>query len=130
MESCALSLIGKFLTCHPFNKRAAISTLKRAWGLEEAVQIVEVGTNLFQLKFQFEFEMNCVLKGGSWTFDNQVLMLLQWKVRMIADNVKFDLLSLWVQIWGAPFDLVSPKIAEAMGSRLGSMVEVEKKQKP
>ena len=49
---------------------------------------------------------------------------------MIADNVKFDLLSLWVQIWGAPFDLVSPKIAEAVGSRLGSMVEVEKKQKP
>ena len=57
-------------------------------------------------------------------------MLLQWKVRMIADNVKFDLLSLWVQIWGAPFDLVSPKIVEAVGSRLGSVVEVEKKQKP
>ena len=47
LENCALSLIGKFLTCHPFNKQAAITTLKRAWGLEETVQIVEVGTNLF-----------------------------------------------------------------------------------
>ena len=119
LESCALSLIGNFLTCHPFNKKATITTLKRAWGLEEAVQIVEVGTNLFQLKFQFEFEMNCVLKGGPWTFDNQVLMLLQWKVGLTV-----------VQIWGAPFDLVSPKIAEAMGSKLGSVVKVEKKKKP
>lgn len=37
MESCALSLIGKFLTCRLFNRKAAISTLKRAWGLEEGV---------------------------------------------------------------------------------------------
>ena len=47
VESCALSLIGKFLTCKPFNKRAAQNTLRRAWGLDEGVQMVEVGSNLF-----------------------------------------------------------------------------------
>ena len=41
----------------------------------------------------------------------------------------FDLIWLGVQIWGTPFDLVSPKIAETVGSRLGLVVEVEKKQK-
>ena len=97
--------------------------------MEETVQIVEVGTNLFQLKFQSEFEMNRVLKGGPWTFDNQVLLLIQWKIGMMADNVKFDSVSLWIQIWGAPFHLVSPKVAKAMGNKLGSVVEVEKKQK-
>ena len=30
VENCALSLIGKFLTCRPFNKQATIKTLKRA----------------------------------------------------------------------------------------------------
>ena len=129
MESCVLSLIGKFLTCRPFNRKAAITTLKRAWGLEEGVQMIEVGTNLFELKFQIEFEMDRVLKGGPWSFDNQVLLLTRWKARMTMDNVQFDLVALWVQIWGTPFDLVSPKIEETVGSRLGSMVEVEKKQK-
>lgn len=129
LESCALSLIGKFLTCRPFNKKAALRTLKRAWGLEEGVQLVEVGLNLFQLKFNTEFEMNSVLKGGSWSFDNQALMLLQWQVGKTVRNVKFDSVSLWVRIWEAPFDLVLPTIAEAVWSRLGTVVEVGRKQK-
>ena len=31
LESCALSLIGKFVTCKSFNKRAALGILKKAW---------------------------------------------------------------------------------------------------
>ena len=64
MESYALSLIGKFLTCRLFNRKVAITMLKRAWDLEEGVQMIKVGTNLFQLKFQTEFEMDQVLKEG------------------------------------------------------------------
>ena len=98
MESYALSLIGKFLTCRLFNRKVAITMLKRAWDLEEGVQMIKVGTNLFQLKFQTEFEMDRVLKGGPWSFDNQVLLLICWKAGMMADNVRFDSVSLWVQI--------------------------------
>ena len=29
LESCALSCIGKFLTCKLFNKRAALNTIKK-----------------------------------------------------------------------------------------------------
>ena len=98
IESCLLSLIGKILTCRSFNKRATQGTLKRAWGLENQVQVVEVGANLFQFKFNSKFDMNRVLKGGPWTFDNQLLLLVRWKSRMTAGNVKFESVSCWVQI--------------------------------
>lgn len=71
--------------------------------------------------------MDRVLKGGSWSSDNQFLLSTRWKAGMTADNVRFDSVALWVEIWGTPFDLVSPKIAETVGSRLGSVVKVEKK---
>ena len=51
IESYNLSLIGKFLTCKAFNKRAAMTTMRKVWGMHSGLQIVEVGTNLFQFKF-------------------------------------------------------------------------------
>ena len=33
IESCNLSLIGKFLTCKAFNKWATMNTLCTAWGM-------------------------------------------------------------------------------------------------
>ena len=47
IDSCSQSLIGKFLTCKPFNKKVTHSTLRRAWCMEGGVPIVEVGSNLF-----------------------------------------------------------------------------------
>ena len=45
-------------------------------------------------------------------------MLRRWKKGMMASNVKFKSTSLWVQIWGAPFDMFSPKVAMEVGSRM------------
>ena len=90
----------KFLTCKPFNKKVALVTLKKAWGLEDGVQVVEVGSNLFQFKFRSEFKLNRVYTRGLWSFDNQALLLTRWKLGMTSTNVKFDLIALWVQIWG------------------------------
>ena len=64
IESCYLSLIGKFLTCKSFNKVAVKTTIRRAWGLNESMQILEVGLNLFQFKFQSEFYLDRILRGG------------------------------------------------------------------
>lgn len=113
IESCSLSLLGKFLTCKPFNKRAAQTTLRRTWGLKESVQIVEVGSNLFQFKFEKEF-------------DNQVILLRRWQPGMTVANVKFDSMALWVQICGVSFNMFSSKVAFEIGSCLGEVVKVEK----
>lgn len=78
IDSYALSLIGRFLTCKPYNRTTAKNMLRRAWGLDKELQISEVGSNLFQFKFQSEYELNRVLWGGPWSFDNQLLMLTQW----------------------------------------------------
>ena len=37
IESCNSSLIGKFLTCKPFNRMAAKNTIRQAWGLNDSL---------------------------------------------------------------------------------------------
>lgn len=93
------------------------------------MQILEVGSNLFQFKFQSEFEMTRILRDSPSTFDNQRLMLQRWKKGMNVGNVQMDYASLWVQIWGAPFDMVSPQVATEVGSRLGVVEEVERRRR-
>ncbi|KAK7844245.1 hypothetical protein CFP56_011093 [Quercus suber] len=46
IDSCALSLIGKFLTCKPFNRKAVKNMLRQAWGLDKELQISEVGNRI------------------------------------------------------------------------------------
>ena len=129
IERCNLSLIGKFLTCKPFNKMATKNTMWRAWGVYDDLEISKVGLNLFQFKFQSEFEMDRILRGGLWSFDNQLLMLQRWKKGMTVGNIKMVTMSLWVQIWGAPFDMISPHVAKEVGGRLGVVEEVEWKKR-
>ena len=125
IQSCNLSLIGKFLMCKPFNKMAGKNTIRRAWGVDDALEISKVGPNLFQFKFHSEFEIDRILRGGLWPFDNQLLMLQRWKKAMMVGNIKMVTVSLWVQIWGAPFDMISPQVAKEVGGCLGVVEEVE-----
>ncbi|XP_030930922.1 uncharacterized protein LOC115956765 [Quercus lobata] len=129
IDSCVLSLIGKFLTCKPYNRKAAKNTLRKAWGLDKGLQISEVGSNLFQFKFQSDFELERILRGGPWTFNNQLLMLTRWKTGMSANNVVLEHASLWVQIWGVPFDMMSPTVATEIGKRMGVVEDVERRKR-
>ena len=70
--------------------------------------------------------MDRIYIDGLWCFDNQALLLTRWELGMTATNVKFESISLWVQIWGAPFDMRTSQVAEEVGNRLGRVLKVEK----
>ena len=46
---------------------------------------------------------------------------------MTVENIKMEYASLWVQIWSAPFDMVSPQVAKEVGDKMGLVEEVELK---
>ena len=125
IDSCVLSLIGKFLTCKPYNQKAAKNTLQKAWGSDKELQISKVGSNLFQFKFQSEYDLDRILRGGPWSFDNQLLMLMRWKARMSSKNVVLEHASMWIQIWEVPFDMMALKVAMEIGNKIGVVEDVE-----
>ena len=79
------------LTCKPFNRMAAKNTIHQAWGLNDSLQISEVGPNLFQFQFQSKFDMDQIIRGGPWSFDNQLLLLKRWKKGMTGETFKWTL---------------------------------------
>ena len=83
-----------------------------------------MGPNLFQFKFEIEFNITSILQDGPWSFDNQLLLLQRWQKGMTIGNIRLEHASLWIQIWGAPFDMVSPQVVREVSNRIGRVEEV------
>lgn len=48
---------------------------------------------------------------------------------MKVGNIIMETVSLWVQIWDASFDMISPEVAKEFRGRLGKVEEVEWKKR-
>lgn len=44
-----------------------------------------MGPNLFQFKFQIEFDMAQILQDDRWSFDNQLLLFQRWQKGMTEE---------------------------------------------
>ena len=127
LEECSLSLLGRFLSTRPYNRRAAKAMLRSAWKLESDIRIINIGEGMLQFKFTLESQFLWVLNNGPWSFINNLLILRRWEKGMMTRSVTFSVLPKWVQVWELPFDLIIEDAAWDIGKGLSHVVEVDSK---
>ncbi|XP_075660642.1 uncharacterized protein LOC142630535 [Castanea sativa] len=115
LEECSLSLLGRFLTNRSFNQHAAKALRRSMWKMGSDVRIVDVGDGIFQFKFSMESQLKWVLDNGPWSFEDHPLVLCRWERGMTANSVHFTSITMWIQIWGLPFDLLSVESGRDIG---------------
>ena len=98
LEECSLSLFGRLLSDRHQNLRALKNTLKAAWKMGSDLRIVEVGNNILQFKFRSRCQLEWVEKSGHWNFENNLLLLCQWRKGLTSKNISFSHSPFWVQI--------------------------------
>lgn len=91
------------------------------------MQIVEVGNGILQFKFNSKYQMEWVEKNGPWNFDNNLLLLCQWKKGLSVANIIFMHSPFWVQVWGLPFELMPEEIGKDIGNCIGNYVETDRR---
>ncbi|XP_030945979.1 uncharacterized protein LOC115970489 [Quercus lobata] len=126
-EECSLSLFGRLLSDRHQNLRALKNTLKAAWKMGSDLRIVEVGNNILQFKFGSRCQLEWVEKSGPWNFDNNLLLLCRWRKGLTSKNIRFSHSPFWVQIWGLPFENMTEAIGKDIGSKIGRVLEVDKR---
>ena len=123
LEECSLSLFGRLLTDRHQNQRALKNTLRSAWKMGSDLQIVDVGNNILQFKFNSEFQLQWVERNGPWNFENNLLLLCRWRKGLSVSNILFTHSPFWVQIWGLPFEHMSLEVGKELGNSLGNFIE-------
>ena len=87
------------------------------------LQIVEVGNNVLQFKFNLEYQLQWVKRNGPWNFNNNLLLLCRWRKGLSASNIIFIHSPFWVQIWDLPVEHMSMEVGRELGNSLGKFIE-------
>ncbi|KAH1056734.1 hypothetical protein J1N35_034799, partial [Gossypium stocksii] len=74
-EAIELHLVGCFLTTSLIHYPTMRSMMANLWNLVKGIQISNLGEKMFLFKNFHIMDLERVLKGSPWTFNNHLLML-------------------------------------------------------
>ena len=74
-----------------------------------------------------EKSQNIGTKSVFTPFDNNLLLLCRWRKGLTISNISFTHAPFWVQVWGLPFEYMSEDAGKDIGSKLGRVLEVDKR---
>jgi 14-3-3 protein epsilon len=90
------------------------------------VKIKEAEKGLFLFQFGHELDMEGVLQGGPWTFDNRMLIVGRVQLGVQIENIPLNHVNFWVQVHNLPAGLMVEKVGRALANYIGSFVEYDK----
>lgn len=90
-------MVGCFLTGSAIDYLSMKSTMANVWHPIKGVQILDLGEKRFLFKFFHRWDMDRVLKGSPWTFNNHLLLLHHLKKGEDPLKVPLIFTIFWVQ---------------------------------
>lgn len=122
-----LCIVGRFLTEKSINVRAMSSKMADIWRPSLGINIKEIEQVVFLFQFYHKEDLNWVVRGGPWSFDNAILILAEIPMGEEPLRVPLWHINIWIQI----FDLSSGFMTEGVGKQLrdffGEFLEYDQK---
>ncbi|MBA0729969.1 hypothetical protein Golax_022907 [Gossypium laxum] len=101
------------------------STLTNLWHPICGVQIRDMGEKRYLFKFFHSMDMNRVLKGLMWTFNNHLLILSKLRIGEGPLKIPLVYVPFWVQIHDVPIGLFSESLARLLGNFIRVFLEYD-----
>jgi hypothetical protein len=96
------------------------------WKPVKGVTIKETKAGQFLFHFAHPLDMEAVLNGGPWSFDNNMLILEQVQLGMQIEQIPLHHINMWVQVHNLPTGLMKEKFGIPLANYIGSFVEYDK----
>lgn len=124
-DKLALRLVGQLYTVRPFNVEAFKKTMTQVWGLAGNLLIRPLSTNKFLFQFFHWKDVEKVLNGRPWCFDQWLLALQEMPKDIQPSDISIKFSPFWVRILNLPFGYRSEQQIKALASSIGEVLEVE-----
>lgn len=122
-----LCLAGRFLTEKTVNLRAMRTKMAEVWKPTMGISIKELEQGIYLFQFFHKEDLQWVVKGGPWMFDNAMLALEP--VAAFENPVKVPLwhINIWIQIHELPVGYMTEAVGKALGNFFGDFLEYDAK---
>ncbi|GAU49142.1 hypothetical protein TSUD_191440 [Trifolium subterraneum] len=127
-EQCDLRwcLVGRVLSDRPIHVSSMMVRMADLWRPVKKVTIREAKPGVFLFQFGHPLDMEAVINGGPWTFDNYLLILEQIPLELQIESIPLQHMELWVQIHNLPTGLMKEKVGSTLANYIGKFVEYDK----
>jgi 14-3-3 protein epsilon len=119
-------LIGRFLCERTIHFNSMKVRMADLWKPVKGVTIKEAAAGKFLFHFNHPMDMEAVLNGGPWTFDNNMLLLERVRLGMQIEHIPLNHVNMWVQIHDIPMGLMKEKYGIQFANYIGKFVEYDK----
>jgi 14-3-3 protein epsilon len=121
--------VGRFLCDRTIHVNSMKATMADVWRPVKGVKIKEAKKGIFLFQFSHELDMEGVLQGGPWNFDNHMLIMERVQVGVQIENIPLHHVDFWVQVHNLPVGLMAEKVGIKLANYIGSFVEYDKNNK-
>lgn len=122
-----LCVVGKFLAERNINVRAMKTRLADLWRPAMGINIKEIEQGVFLFQFYHKEDMNWVLRGGPWSFNNAMLVLVEVSMGEESLNVPLWYINMWLQIHDLPSGFMTELVGKQLGDFFGEFIEYDHK---
>ncbi|KAL8496806.1 hypothetical protein ACS0TY_020473 [Phlomoides rotata] len=119
-------LVWRFLTQQTVNYISMKNVLATVWRPMRGVTIRPIGEGRFLFQFFHILDVNRVLTGSPWFFNNHPLILHLLRKGEHPHQVPLNRLPIWVQVYDLPHGFISERVGIQLGNFFGKFMEYGK----
>ncbi|WCJ34873.1 nucleic acid binding zinc ion binding [Euphorbia peplus] len=119
------SLLGRFLTERSIRVDTMQNVMADLWEPRRGLCVEAIGPNLFRFDFFNQWERERAIKGGPYTFENQLLLVQKLEGDRVRGDEVFTKGDFWMYVYDLPSGFMSEHVAVTIGSYVGEFIEAD-----
>jgi hypothetical protein len=119
-------LVGRFLCERAIHFNSMKARMADLWKPVKGVTIKEASTGKFLFHFAHPLDMEAVLNGGPWSFDNNTLIMERVQLGMQIEHIPLHFVHMWVQVHDLPMGLMKERVGIQLANYIGTFLEYDK----
>jgi hypothetical protein len=118
-------MVGKLLSERSINKEIIKTPMVRAWQPTGSVFFKTLGSNLFLIDLENLWDKDRILEGQPWTFDGDLLSLLDFDGLTLIEDLEFEKAAFWVRMYRLPLACMGKDVGFQVGSTVGEVEDID-----